>query len=108
LSFLPRVAQDASGGVPSAIAALRGETIMSASFELNVGALRNEIEALKRKQEFWREEAEMQRLSEQIYTSRAKQRLRLLNLYVEKFNEDHHHVPRSEQEAPAAVAPALE
>jgi hypothetical protein len=29
----------------------------------------------------------MQRLSEQIYTSRAKQRLRLLNLYLEKFNE---------------------
>jgi hypothetical protein len=87
---------------------LRGEITVSASFELDVGALRNEIEALKRKQEFWREEAEMQRLSEQIYTSRAKQRLRLLNLYVEKFNEDHHHVPRSEQEAPAAVAPALE
>jgi hypothetical protein len=62
---------------------------MSASFELDVGALRNEIEALKRKQEFWREEAEMQRLSEQIYTSRAKQRLRLLDLYMQKFNEDH-------------------
>lgn len=80
---------------------------MSASFELDVAALRNEIEALKRKREFWREEAEMQRLSEQIYTSRAKQRLRLLNLYVEKFNEDHDRVPRPEQEAPAAVAPAL-
>jgi hypothetical protein len=76
---------------------------MSASLELDVGALRDEIEELKRKQEFWRMEAEMQRLSEQIYTSRAKQRLRLLDRYVEKFNEDHHHAPRPAQDAPAAV-----
>jgi hypothetical protein len=76
---------------------------MSANFELDVGALRNEIEALKRIQEFWREEAEMQRLSEQIYTSRAKHRLRLLNLYMEKFNEDHHRVLRPAQNAPGAV-----
>jgi hypothetical protein len=76
---------------------------MSASFELDVGALRNEIEALKRKQEFWREKAELQRLSEQIYTSRAKQRLRLLDLYVEKFNEDHDRVPRPAQHAPGGV-----
>jgi hypothetical protein len=74
---------------------------MSASFELDVGALRNEIEDLKRKQEFWREEAEMQRLSEQIYTSRAKKRLGLLDLYVEKFNGDHHHVCRPAPDAPA-------
>jgi hypothetical protein len=38
--------------------------------------------------EFWCEEAEMQLLSEQVYTSRAKQHLRLLNLDVEKFNEE--------------------
>jgi hypothetical protein len=81
---------------------------MSASVELDVGALRNEIEELKRKEEFWRKKAEMRRLREKIYTSRDEQRLRLLDLYVKKFNEDHHHVPRSEQEAPAAVAPALE
>jgi hypothetical protein len=76
---------------------------MSASFELDVGALRNELLELKRKQEFWREETEMQRLSEQIYTSHAKQRLRLLKLYMEKFNEDHHRVSRPAQNAPGGT-----
>jgi hypothetical protein len=44
----------------------------------------------------------MQRLSEQIYTSR-KQRLRPLNLYMEKFNEDHHRVSRPAQNAPGGA-----
>jgi hypothetical protein len=68
---------------------------MSASVELDVGALRNEIEDLKRKQEFWRKKAEMRRLREKIYTSRDEQRLRLLDLYVKKFNENL--APRAER-----------